>query len=138
MHAESLRKMAQSYRELADQADSEGKFALAASHARVSDLFRQEAEKLEAQYPESGEKPMICEGCGSVGRHDGRNWVWTPPDPRVVTEDRATCPECNRAMVERKRRGRVYEARRTERRAANGALTCELPKDPFAAFKEGK
>src|SRR5512137_85306 len=136
MAAINLRRMADSYRELANQADADGQFALAASHARVSELFLKEAEKLEAQYPEPGEKPMICEGCGAVGRHDGVRFVWTPPDPNVVTEDRATCPECHRAMVLAKRRGRLYEARRTEWRAANGTLRCELPEDPFRAFKD--
>lgn len=139
MTAINLRRMAQKYRDLADVALAGGDLALAKSHFEVCDLFIKEAEKFEAKYPEPpdpAQKPMICEGCGSVGRHDGRNFVWTPPDPRVVTEDRATCPECNKAMVLAKRKGRVYDARRTERRAANGTLRSDLPEDPFEGFRK--
>jgi hypothetical protein len=107
MRAEGLRRMADQYKQLADSADSAGRFADAAGYARVYETFIKAALEVEARYaePEPEAQPdMICDGCNSVGRHDGRNFVWTPPDPRVVTEHRATCPECHRAYVENRRR----------------------------------
>ncbi len=102
MRANTLRSLADKYRLLANSADSAGHFALAASHARMAEMAEQSAIELEAKYaePEVEEHPVMrCDGCGAIGRHDGRNFVWTVPDPKVVKEHRATCGECHRAYV---------------------------------------
>lgn len=118
MRAEGLRKMADQYKLLANSADSAGRFAEAASHARVYEMFVQAAQELEAKYaePEEEEHPVMrCDGCGAIGRHDGRNFVWTPPNPSVVTEHRATCGECHRAYVLNRRR--LWRASGRDRRS---------------------
>jgi len=118
MRANTLRELADKYKLLANSADAAGLYSLAASHARMSAMALESAEELEAKYEEPLPEPqpdMICEGCKAVGRHDGRNFVWTPPDPRVVTEHRATCPECHRAYVENRRR--LWRASGRDRRS---------------------
>jgi uncharacterized paraquat-inducible protein A len=107
MRANALRDLADKYRILANSADSAGHFAMAALHSRTAEQCDKAAAEVEARYADSEPEPqpdMICDSCNAVGRHDGRNFVWTPPDPRVVTEHRATCPECHRAYVENRRR----------------------------------
>jgi hypothetical protein len=119
MRANTLRDLASKYKLLADAADAAGHFAMAALHARTAEEALKAALEVEAKYaePEEEEKhpDMICDSCGAVGRHDGRNFVWTPPDPRVVTEHRATCPECHRAYVLNRRR--LWRASGRDRRS---------------------
>ena len=107
MIARTLRDLSAKYRLYANAADAAGHFAMAASHARVAEDALKAALEVEAKYaePEPEEHPVMrCDGCGAIGRHDGRNFVWTVPDPRVVTEHRATCGECHKAYVLNRRK----------------------------------
>lgn len=103
MIAKTLRKMADRYYTLSVLAEGRGETALAASHRRVWQMMRDEAVKLEAEYPEDVPCEEPHQGCGcnldaSQGSHTG------PCEYDVTSDDgHVGCIKCLSAIRESKR-----------------------------------